>query len=293
MSFFDSIMPFVEVAADIGGTILSSQANSSAADTVSSGAAQAAQIQAAANLEATRQLIESDERARAELAAGRGRGVDALDSGYGQAAGYLNAFLPSTLSAYDAGLSGYTEAVRPMLGNYNELTADQQYQLGDLQDETSARLAAGGLRGSGRAVSAVMSDVTGRYRADALDRNRARADQARTGLASVSANTAARKAGAIEGTGSRQAQLAADKGRLVAGTETGTSQQAASNIATTGSNVAGLTTDTGQSQAAATTAGSEAKAGADLANADLYGGSLGTLSSIFANENKKRSSRVA
>lgn len=72
---------------------------------------------------------------------------------------------------------------RQMVSNPADLTPNQKLQLEDLRRDTSASLAANGLRGAGRAQTAALRKVESDYLANAFDSNRNRSDSAASKLA--------------------------------------------------------------------------------------------------------------
>lgn len=75
-----------------------------------------------------------------------------------------------------------TERLRDIVVNPQGLTPEQQRGLEDARREANATLAASGLRGSGRAVTAALKDIDENFRARAIESNIGRADRAASQL---------------------------------------------------------------------------------------------------------------
>lgn len=242
--------------ATIGGALIGASANRRAASQAASGAERAAQIQADAALEAVRLNNQAAAEARREMREAAARGIAAIRAG---TAGYRTEIEPLLLE-------------RPvMLPTYRGLTEAQRIGREDLRREATARLAASGLRGAGRAGVGVLLDADRRYVSGAVDRNddlrlsamqaaRNRADAARSGLASI----------------------LAQEGGAIANTEIGQGNRIGENIADAGRFAANQTSSVGRSSADAVLDAARAAAGATTANAALYGQALGSLGGVIA-----------
>lgn len=250
----------VSVAAPIAGAIIGSSANSSAARAQANASAQAAQLQADALLNAQQMnLVASREAMDRQEAAGQ-RGIAAIR----------------------AGTQGYADTIAPLLverpialPTYRGLTAAQQIGRDDLQRNALAVLSASGLRGAGRAGVATVMDADRRYVANAVDQNdnrriaaaqaaRTSADNARSGLASVRAQEGGSIANTEIGQGNRMAETGLQGARTVADL-TGT--------------IGGVNAQNALSQG-------QISAGADIANAGLWGDALGSLGAVIAGYGK-------
>lgn len=247
-------------ATPIAGALMGVSANNSAARTQSDATALAARIQADALLRAQQMGLDATREAqdRQEAAAGRG------------------------IAAIRAGTQSYADTIAPLLverpialPTYRGLTAAQQIGRDDIRRNALATLSASGLRGAGRAGVATVMDADRRFVANAVDQNdnrriaaqqaaRTSADSARTGLATIRAqeggsiaNTEVGQGNRIAETGLRGAQTAAD-----------------------------LTGAIGGVNAQGALSQGQISAGADVANAGLWGDALGTLGSVIAGYGK-------
>ncbi len=236
------------------GALVGGISNFLGASTAASGAADAAKITGKYNLQATQQVIDANEKARAEMRAAATRGLGYIDTGTGQ----------------------YADTIRPLmtpnpilLPTYRNLTPGQRIGQEDLNRNIQATLASSGLRGAGRAGVAAGIDQNRRYIAAAHDQNDADArgeirraqgvaDTARSGLAGV-----------YSGAGTNKAN-----------TEIGVGTQIGNNLASTGSAIAGLTAASGAAAAGARNAAGQYFGNATLATGNLAGQGLG---SVFAN----------
>lgn len=208
----------------LGGALLGSNANSSAADRASAAAREGAAISAA---EAA--------RARAEMAAARDRGIAAIR----------------------AGTQGYADTIAPLLTErpvvlptHRGLTASQRIAREDLLRQGRSTLATSGLRGAGRAGVASLMDADRRFLAAATDRDdadrlaahrtaRVSADNARSGLAQVRAQEGGSIANTEIGQGNRMADSIQQAGQVTANA----TQQAGNFQANAGLANAGLYSD--------------------------------------------------
>lgn len=203
------------------------------------------------------------------------------------------------------------------------MTPAQLQRLADLKRSGATRLAAGGLRGAGRAGVAVMNDIEGREMARSFDQNLARSDRAlgtlsgqgygatgttagnilnvntirgknalATGqsLAELGDRSATRKAGALMQTGQNIANrdLATDQ---FLGTEAGNYYDRIARLQAAGGDTRAATimAKANAQAGAKTTAGNLAAQNA-LANARLRSGAFSTLGSVIADEGRRRSS---
>ena len=140
----------------------------------------------------------------------------------------------------DEGREGALDAVTPLIApgddartylrtamasNPAMLRPSQKIALDDTIRQTKQGLAAGGLRGAGRAGTAVLGDVTGRTIARFQDQNQQRSDrsattlegrgaQARTNVANIEQQTGASKAASATGTASNIARLDTAAGQV-------------------------------------------------------------------------------
>jgi hypothetical protein len=191
----------VPAATSVAGAVVGSNAN-----------ADALAAQTAANADAQKANTQAAEAARADLNAGKQRGVAAIT----------------------AGTQGYKDTITPMLSaDYDAtgLTPAQQLQLADVYRSGNAQIAASGLRGAGRAGPLAVMEAGNQYKANALQTNQQRQDTARQGLAGIYANQGTAIANTEVGTGSR-----------LAGTETNQGATAANLSVTQGENIGNAAT---------------------------------------------------
>lgn len=132
-----------------------------------------------------------------------------------------------------------------------EMTPQQRIMLEDLMRGGVARLASGGLRGAGRAGQAVLNDLAQRTQASFYDINQQNKDRYRSEIA----------------------RSYAGEGADIAGIETGTGARSGAAI-------------TGAAAAAAPyyAGAGETRANATTANADMWGSTIGGISSIIARD---------
>lgn len=160
---------WLSAAADLGGGILSFLGNQSGAS---------------ASKQANDKALKEAEAARA--------------AGVAKALPYLQTGIDAG-DAADLNLQG-TMGLDP-----NSLTPSQQIGLEDTLRIGQQNLAAGGLRGAGRAGQAVLNDAARRYKAGAVDTNQGRADAATSTLAGQGASARAGAANLEAGAGSADA----------------------------------------------------------------------------------------
>lgn len=191
----------VPAVTTVGGALLGSDAN-----------ADALKAQQNANADAQEENSDAQNKARAELAAAKQRGIRAIQ----------------------AGTSGYRDTINPMLeADYGPtgLTDSQGIQLEDLTRYGNASIAASGLRGAGRAGPLAVMETRRRFMADSLGTNQQRQDSARRGLAGIYADegksianteigTGSQTASSLQGEGATNANLAVQSGQAAAGAAT-------------------------------------------------------------------------
>lgn len=171
------------------------------------------------------------------------------------------------LGAIDAGTQRYADTTAPLrverpitMPTYRGLTTQQSIGLEDLRRDDSARLAATGMRGAGRAGVASVLDRDRRYMADA----RARNDQDTLGARRQARSSAD---AAISNLG----QVYAQEGGAKANIEIGQGNNLGQSLRSDGS--AAMQT--------ANTVGA-AQAGADLGTGQIYQSAINSLGGIFA-----------
>lgn len=165
---------------------------------------------------------------------GKAEAFDALDTGADTASGYV---APLVGPGDDA--RGY---IRSVMGrNPADLTPSQKIAIDDTMRQTKQGLAAGGLRGAGRAGVAVLGDVMNRATSRAFDTNQGRSDRA---------------AATLEGRGAQArgnlAQIEQQRGVSKAGSATGTATQLSRLDTAIGTANAAMASDAGDAVAAAT-----------------------------------------
>ncbi|MEY4299844.1 MAG: hypothetical protein RIR25_1080 [Verrucomicrobiota bacterium] len=250
----------VRGATTLAAPMIQNQANSNAATQRANASTQAAQIQANAALQAAGIQAQSQAAARQQFADAAARGVANIDQGAGDYSRIIQPLLTPNPT---------------LLPTYRGLTDAQELQLNDMRRSGMATLAASGLRGAGRAGIGALMDQERRFRAGAasgLDQQRLaamqdaqrRADAARSGLASIGANTGTAKANIQIGQGNQAASsLQAQGNQQAAATQT------AGNVTAAGlTDSAGYTTD------------------ANLANTGNIAGALGAIGNLATNTGK-------
>jgi hypothetical protein len=156
------------------------------------------------------------------------------------------------LGHLDTGAADYEATVAPLLAErpvlmptYRGLTAQQQLGQQDLLRTGQAQLASSGLRGAGRAGVGTVLDSMGRYNAAARGATdaaslaakagaRNSADAARTGLATIKANTGTAKANTELGVGSQNSAILGNSGQAQGNLATQSGNTAATMIGQTG-----------------------------------------------------------
>jgi hypothetical protein len=233
----------------------------------------------------------------------------------------LDQELAALLQPYAAGgESGLSVLQRIVAEDPANFTLSQGRPMDDAKRDATARLAASGLRGAGRAVTASLNDVEGGLRAKFLDQNQQRVDSAARALATMgygattkTADTsralgaaaagagldtedAIAKAGLAAGMTGGQAQLqtARDAGAIrrqsyndVVGQTEKLFDRTLMDAATRGDIRAGTVLGKAQAQAGALTQGGMAQANANIANAQGWGGTAGMLASIIADDSRR------
>lgn len=242
--------------ASIGGALISSSSNKGAADTAAAGQTQAAQITADANAAALDKQLAFNQKAQDEYRAASARG----------------------LSDIDAGLTTYTNTVKPLLTpapitlpTYRGLTTQQQTGEKDLLRNANATMAASGLRGAGRAGVGAVLDQDRRYEEDARAANNTADLSARQAAQGVANSTRVGLAGSQLSTGGSKAN-----------TELLTGNQLGGSLSQSGQQASALTQATGSAAANAAATGSGYQAQAELANGKVAGSTLGSLAGTFS-----------
>lgn len=241
------------------GSLIGGVANYFGAQAAADGAVDAAKIQAKANLQATQQVLDANEKARLEMRAAATRGL-----------GYI-----------DTGTSQYADTIKPlltpnpiMLPTYRGLTPGQQIGQNDLNRTIQASLASSGLRGAGRAGVAAGLDQNRRFIASAHDANDADARGEMRRAQGVADTSRSGLAGVYSGAGTNKAN-----------TEIGVGTQIGNNLSNTGTAVAGLTANSGAARAGAANASGQYYGNAILASGNLAGQGLGSVFASGASPN--------
>lgn len=247
--------------AGIAGALLSSGANRDAANARAAAATEAARMSSDAYLRGVALQQEGNAAARAQYADAANRGVAAIQGGTQNYAATIAPLLnptPVTLPTY----RGLTAA--------EEIAAQDQHRAG------MATLAASGLRGAGRAGIGAVMDQDRRLRAASATQN----DNRRLS-AMQTADTQAKNAR------SALAGIYANEGGAIANTLVGAGNRIGENLSTSAQQAAqgGVSAANATGQGLTTAAGYGADA--DLANAQLYGGALGTISSLINGSTKE------
>jgi hypothetical protein len=214
--------------ASIGGALISSNANSKAAEKASQAQLQGAREQIA-------YLREAADKNEAFAREGQ-----------------------DYLKDYRATQEPGESYLRGVIADPGSLTPAQAAQLEELRRQTRNQISTSAIAGSGRTAAALLKKTESDFTNDALDRNKARADMAASGMATRSGNAATTIGNISVGLGSKTADL---------------------------------TSQMGQTQGAATKKAGEIEANGITANGNVIGQTLGNLGSIVANET--RSSRYA
>jgi hypothetical protein len=230
VGIFSSIGSFIGNNSDLIASGIDAATTAYGAYSQQQAAGEAADRVAAANRQASQERRAAAEDAREAYREAAQRGIGALERGYEQQREYIQ------------------PTVGPAPGSYSP---SQELAMQDTREDLGEQLAAGGLRGSGEAMSRVYGDTMGRMRANFYDQNLGRYNEGRRALGSTYAS----------------------EGADVANIETGTGARGASTYSAAGRDVAGMTQQTGQEQAAAQYAGDQA----------MQRG-IGQLGSIIADE---------
>lgn len=282
----------ISAAATVGSALIASNANQKAASQATAAQNQSAQVQADSQAEAARiyadaqlkaqeQNAEAQREARQEYRQAADRGIGAIQAGTSAGVNEL----------YRAP-GEYERTIAPMLRHEGTLTPQQEIGREDMLRSGRNLLAASGMRGTGRGGVTALLDSDRRFVADAQATNQNRADQARSGLASVRAEAPARAG---------QAQI--QQGRDIAATETGTGQMLGQSLsqqgrfAAQGQQQAGGFAAQGQ-QAAGQAAGQAAsnigtiQANQTTASGNLWGQAMGSLGAVASDALEQRRNRT-
>lgn len=119
-----------------------------------------------------------------------------------------------------------------------QLTPEQRFQLDQTRQEALNSLNASGLRGSGRATTAVLRNVESGFRNTAIGQNRNRQDTAANVLAGQNFNAATAGANAVIGQGRDVAAIEGDIGQTRANLETANARLTGQALADVGSIIA-------------------------------------------------------
>lgn len=272
MSWFDDlwrvVAPVLPSAINAGarlyGANQAANANTDAARLSAEAALRGSQLQANATQRGIDTNAQLQREGRAETRAAAGRGIEAIRAG-------TQDFARTTAPML-------TE--RPiMLPSYRGLTDAQQIARDDLRRNGLATIAASGLRGSGAGVRSVM-DQDRRFVADAA----ARGDADRLGAmrsARASADSARQNLG----------QVYAQQGSAIANTEIGAGNSIANNLSNEGRSTAGMLASQGNAQAQGMQMAADTQAQAGVANAGVWGDTLGAIGSIVAGSFKDEAMR--
>lgn len=208
-------------AASIGGALIGSSANASASKKAAEAQLEAARLQ-------TEYLREAQDK---QLAFAR-EGQDYL-SGYRETQAPGESYL------------------RGVVADPGSLTPAQRAQLDELRRQTRNQINTSSIAGSGRTAAALLRKTESDFVNDALEKNKARADQAASGMAA------------------RSGQAALGIGNISVNSGT---QQAA------------LSSEIGKTQGSATANAGTIEAQGDLASGKLWSQTLGNLGGIIAQE---------
>ena len=207
--------------------------------------------------------------------------ANTLKTGYDQQLSALLGVTPELRQNYAnryAGVAGmyqpYAQGGMSALNNLqgvvsadpNQLTPSQQLAMKDYREGAASRLAASGLRGAGRAGVAAVNEGDAKLRAQMYDTNQRRGDAATTELARYGYNAAGSQATALNNFFSNNATLSATNAQLTGNTAM----------------------DKAKADAAAQGAAGSALVGAQQANGQAWGETLGGLGSVIASELKDR-----
>jgi hypothetical protein len=244
MSWLDALL---QVGGQIGGALLSSNANQKAADTVA----------------------QANERAAQIFTDAQAQGFDRYKALIDQAMGEATAYNERARGVYQGMADQSAPAVAQLrqtaFSNPYTLTPQQQTAREGVVRDANARLAASGLRGAGRAGVATVNKAAQDFDNSAWSSNRSRADAANNTLFGANQN-------AENNIAATDRQTGATRANMVAGAATA-ANQASQN---TGAYTAGTTRETGQTEANSGTA-----------DANLWGGAIGALSNVIANNQKQ------
>jgi hypothetical protein len=234
------------IGGNIAGALIGSNANQNAANTVANSNTQAAQIY-------------SDAQQR-----GLDQYKQLVDQAMQEATNYNNQAnqVYGGMAAESAPAISYLRGVAA--SNPYQLTPQQQDARATTLRDATANLAASGLRGAGRSGQAVLNKAMTDFDNNAFTSNRNRADNANYTLANENMGAQGNIAATDRQTGATRANMLAGQGTAA--------MNAAQN---TGTFAANATQNTGQ-----TTANS------DTADANLWGGAIGAIGSLIANNQK-------
>lgn len=243
----------------VGGA-LGAGGNVLARNQATSGANQAAAIQAAANAAALDKILAANKEARDVMIQRSDRGLADIDAGLGSFKSTLNPLLtPNPV----------------VIPQHRGLTDQQQIGLEDLRRSGLASLSATGMRGAGRAGIGTIMDQERRYRAAAAAGNDADTRQElrrAQGVADSARGTIA--AGELQ-TGGAKANA-----NMMVG------NNLASSITSGGQSAGSLTAQTGQSAADAARTTGAIGANATTSTANVLGDTVGQLGAIIADQRR-------
>lgn len=244
MSWLDALL---QVGGQIGGALLSSNANQRAADTVAQSNERAARINADAQ------------------AAGYDRYKALIDQAMAEATAYNDRARGVYQGMADRSAPAVAQLQQTAFSNPYTLTPQQQTAREGVVRDANARLAASGLRGAGRAGVATVNKALGDFDNSAYSANRSRADSATSALFGANQSAENNIAATDRQTGSTRANM-------LAGAATAANQASQNS----GAYEANATRETGQTSANAGTA-----------DANLWGSAIGALTNVIASNQKQ------
>lgn len=262
MSLWSALGDWIGGNTGILGTVLKTGATVYSANQAQQANRRAAATVAKANQQALERVDEGSQEALARVDEAQRQALLRVDQGNQQA-------LERVDQTRAIALPGVSRLRTVAMQQPDRLTPDQEYQLEEARRQALTGLNASGLRGSGRATTAVLRGVESDFRNRAIAQNRDRTDRAAAALAGPYFGAA--------GQGANLRSVAAGQGANVI-TRAGEVQGA--NVRSTAGQGAGLISGTGETQADRQTA-----------NARLTGQTLADVASILTEREKKRESR--
>lgn len=238
-------------------------------------------IQAGGSLYGQKQAADANKDAARTTGEVSQQSADTLKGGYDRQLSDLLGVTPELRQNYASRYQGQESLYRPYVqaGNTglagiqavasqdpNQLTPEQQRSIDAYRRSAGQRLAAGGLRGAGRAGVAAVNEGDAALRAKTFTENQRRSDAANTDLARYGYQGTGQTASALNNLYSNNATLSATNAQLTGNT--------AMNKAS--------------ADASAQSVGGAALVAAQQANGAGWGSTLGGLGSVIASEMKDR-----